>query len=128
MAMTKKIKQVLIIEDEKDLRQFSAWLLEAEGFKVIQAADGDEGLNAARQYKPDLVLLDIRMPESYGWEVLEEIKNTPELAHIPTVIFTASADISYKSKAMQMGAADYLVKPISAETLMECVTRVIKQG
>ena len=128
MAMTEKRKQVLIIEDEKDLRQFSTWLLEAEGYKVIQAADGDEGLKVARQYQPDLVLLDIRLPESDAWTVLEEIKNTPELADIPVVIFTASADISYQSKAIEMGAADYLVKPISAENLVKCVTRVIKKG
>ncbi len=126
MMMENKPKQILVIEDESDLRQFSRWLLEAEGYHVLQAEDGNEGIRIARQGKIDLILLDIRLPNTYGWAVLAEIKNTPALADIPVVIFTASADVYYKSRALKMGAADYLVKPVSAETLKECIKRVLK--
>lgn len=119
-------RKVLVIDDEPDLRQFSAWVLEAEGYHVLQAVDVNEGMEMARQEHPDLILLDIRLPDRYGWTVLTEIKNTPSLSDMPVVIFTASADITYKERAMNMGAADYLVKPISAATLRECVARTLK--
>jgi DNA-binding response OmpR family regulator len=121
-------KTVLVVDDESDLRQFSVWLLEAEGYQTLQAADGTEGIRLARQENPDLVLLDIRMPDRYGWTILAEIKNTPALCHMPVVIFTASADAVLKSKAVDMGAADYLIKPVSAETLKICVNRILKSG
>lgn len=120
-----KLKKVLVIEDEDDLRRFSSWLLEAEGYKALRAADGNDGMRIAREEHPDLVLLDIRLPDRYGWTILAEIKNTPALSDIPVVIFTASADAVYKGKAVAMGAADYLVKPVSAATLRECVNRVL---
>jgi DNA-binding response OmpR family regulator len=120
-------KQVLVIEDEQDLRQFTAWCLEAEGYQVLQAADGDEGIKKARQNKVALILLDIKMPHRYGWSVLAEIKSTPALSDVPVVIFTASADVNLKSSFIKMGAADYLVKPVSAAKLKECVTRLLKK-
>jgi two-component system, cell cycle response regulator DivK len=118
-------KKVLVIEDESDLRKFSSWVLEAEGYLVLQAADGETGIKIARQEHPDLVLLDIRLPDRYGWSILEEIKASQHLKDIPVVIFTASADVVYKSRAEKMGAVDYLVKPVSAETLRECIKRIV---
>jgi len=85
-------------------------------------------LKIAREHPVDLVLLDIKMPGRYGWSVLTELKDTPELRNIPVIIITASADAGYKSKAIQMGAADFLVKPIDAEQLRECITRVLHGG
>jgi DNA-binding response OmpR family regulator len=121
-------KKVLVIEDEPDLRKLSAWLLEAEGYQVLPAADGEEGLKIAREHQIDLVLLDIRMPGRYGWSILTEFKDAPELRYIPVIILTASADAGSKSKAIQMGAADYLIKPIDAQKLKECITRVLRGG
>ena len=92
---------------------------------MLQAADGNTGMKIARQEHPDLVLLDIRLPDRYGWTILEEIKQSPQLSDIPVVIFTASADAVFKGMAKEMGAADYLTKPVSAETLRECAQRVI---
>jgi len=128
MAVKTGQKQILVIEDEEDLRQFSAWCLEAEGYRVLRAADGDEGVTLAQQNRVDLILLDIKMPHRYGWSVLAEVKSTPSLMNIPVVIFTASADANLKSSIMKMGAADYLVKPVSAEDLKKCVARVLKNG
>jgi DNA-binding response OmpR family regulator len=121
-------KKVLVIEDEPDLRQLTAWLLKAEGYQPLLAADGDEGLRIAREQNIALVLLDIRMQGRYGWSVLREMKNTPQLQDIPVIIVTASADADYKSRAVQMGAEDYLVKPINAEQMRECISRVLGSG
>jgi DNA-binding response OmpR family regulator len=121
-------KKVLVIEDEPDLRQLTSWMLEAEGYQPLLAADGDEGLRIAREQDIALVLLDIRMQGRYGWSVLKEMKNTPQLRDIPVIIVTASADADYKSRAVQMGAADYLVKPINAELMKRCIDRVLGGG
>jgi CheY-like chemotaxis protein len=121
-------KKVLVIEDEPDLRQLAAWLLKAEGYQALLAADGDEGLKIAREHHIDLILLDIKMPGRYGWSILTEIKVTPELRDIPVIILTASAEAGYKSKAIQMGAADFLIKPIDAQKLKECIARVLGGG
>jgi DNA-binding response OmpR family regulator len=118
-------KTVLVLEDDIDLRKFAAWMLESEGFQVIQEADGEAGLELLLQRQIDLLLLDIKLPSRDGWSILEEMRNTPKLSTVPVIIFTASADISNKDRALKMGAADYLVKPLSAEVLKNCVTRIL---
>jgi DNA-binding response OmpR family regulator len=128
MVKESQQKQVLVIEDEDELRRFSVWLLEAEGYHALQAADGDEGLKIAREQQVDLVLLDIRMPGRYGWDVLTEIKKAPSLCQTPVIIFTASADPDSKKKALEMGAADYLIKPVSVRFFKECIARVLSRN
>jgi two-component system cell cycle response regulator DivK len=118
-------KKILVIDDENDLRRFSVWALEAEGYFVLQAADGITGIKIARQEHPDLILLDIRLPDRSGWTILEEIRNSPQLSDIPVVIFTASADAVFKGLANDMGASDYLIKPVSVEKLRESVQQVL---
>jgi two-component system, cell cycle response regulator DivK len=127
MAINSKLKskKVLVIDDEPDLRRFSTWVLEAEGYLTLQAADGATGIKIARQEHPDLILLDIKLPDMYGWAILEEIKTSPQLNDIPVVIFTASADTLYKDMAEKMGAACFLVKPVSAETLRDCIKNIV---
>jgi DNA-binding response OmpR family regulator len=121
-------KKVLVIEDEPDLRQLTGWLLESEDYQPLLAADGDEGLRIARENNIALVLLHIRMQGRHGWSVLKEMKNTPQLRDVPVIIVTASVDADYKSRAVQMGAADYLVKPIDAAQMKECINRVLGGG
>ena len=116
---------MLVIDDENDLRRFSCWVLEAEGYLALQAGDCDNGLKLARQEHPDLILLDIKLPDRYGWSVLEEVNSSPQLNDIPVVIFTASADLALRGQAKKLGAIDFLVKPVSAETIRETVGRAI---
>jgi DNA-binding response OmpR family regulator len=128
MPLKNKVKTVLIIEDEADLRQFMSWVLKAEGYETLEAADGEEGLKKARQNRVDLILLDIRLPYLFGWDVLRELKNTPELAKIPVVVCTASADPIIKSQAIEMGATDYLVKPIKVDILKKSIIDALKKS
>jgi len=107
-------KKVLVIEDDADVRSFASWLLELEGYRVLQDKKGDEGLKLARRSQIDLVLLDLRLTGLDGWSVLEQLKNEQRLASIPVVVFTDSAAISQRTWALATGAIDYLVKLISA--------------
>ena len=116
---------ILIIEDEEDIRDFAARVLELEGYRVLQAVNGGEGLSMLRQYPVSLVLLDLRLPDYDGWALLEELKGDPQLSMVPVVMFTASAAVSRRSPALAIGAADYLVKPLSAAKLKKTVHSIL---
>jgi DNA-binding response OmpR family regulator len=128
MPLKSKVKTILIIEDGADLRQFINWVLQAEGYNTIEAADGEEGLKKARQNHVDVIILDIRLPYLFGWDVLRDIKNIPELFKIPVVVCTASTDPIIKSQAIEMGATDYLVKPIKVAILKKSITDALKKS
>jgi len=127
MAKTYKSKVVLVIEDEAEIRNFAVRVCELEGYDVLQAGDGDTGLRLARENRVALVLLDLRLPVYDGWSALAQMKSEPELSAIPVIVFTASAGITRRDKAVRMGAADYLVKPLSAAGLRKAVARVLRQ-
>ena len=117
--------EILIIEDEEDIRDFAARVLELEGYRVLQAVDGGEGMRMVRQYPVSMVLLDLRLPDCDGWALLEELKSDPHLSRVPVVMFTASAAESRRNQALAIGAVDYLVKPLSAARLKETVHSVL---
>jgi len=117
---------ILIIEDEDDIRTFASRVLELEGYRVLQAGDGDEGLRLARGNQVAMVLLDLRLPGRDGWAVLSQMKSDPELSSIPVVVFTASAGVPQQSRALAEGAADYLVKPLSATSLRKSIARILR--
>jgi len=119
------VTRILIIEDEEDIRDFAARVLELEGFRVLQAVNGGEGLRMLRQYPVSLVLLDLRLPDYDGWTLLEKLKSDPQLSMVPVVMFTASAAVSRRSQALAVGAVDYLVKPLSAARLKETVHSIL---
>lgn len=127
MAKKRETKTVLIIEDEANIRNFASRVLELEGYRVLQAGEGEEGMRLLREGRVSLLLLDLRLPGRNGWTVLEQIKNEPELSAIPVIVFTASAGVSQQERALSMGAADYLVKPLSSAKLKEAVTRILPQ-
>lgn len=125
MAKSSERKTVLIIEDEADIRYFASRVLEFEGYAVLEAESGEEGLKLVREEQVSLVLLDLRLPGIDGWAVLEQMKAEPELSTIPVIIFTASAAVPQHDRAFSMGAVDYLVKPVSAASLKEAVARIL---
>jgi len=109
------IGTVLTIDDDPNLQDMMGKFLAQAGFNQIVAASGEEGLRLARASKPDIILLDVKMPEMDGWMVLSTLKSDPELAHIPTIILTFVED---KSLGYALGATDYLLKPIERERLV----------
>ncbi len=127
MVRKGEAKTVLIIEDEAEVRNFASRVLELEGYRILQAEDGDEGLRLARERRIALVLLDLRLPGDDGWAVLEQLKKEPELSSIPVIVFTASVAEPQRNRALAMGAADYLVKPLSAASLRKSVARILRR-
>jgi len=123
---SRKVSTVLVIEDEPEVRNFASRVLELEGYRVLQTNNGDEGLRLVRESQVDLMLLDLKLPSSDGWLMLQQLKNNLELSSIPVVVFTASAAASQREKALKMGVTNYLVKPVSAITLRETVARSVR--
>jgi DNA-binding response OmpR family regulator len=117
-------KKILIIEDEKDLRFFIARALKEEGFEVIEAIDGEEGIEKAKKEKLDLILLDLLLPGISGYEVLARIKKDPEMEMIPVIILSNLGQQEEIEKGLKLGAVDYLIK--ANFTLDEIVERVKK--
>jgi DNA-binding response OmpR family regulator len=118
---------VLIIEDDDDIRTFTARVLELEGYEVLETGSGAVGLATIREKAIDLVVLDLRLPDLDGWAFLQEIKNSPELANIPVVVLTAIAETTQRKKTLKMGASSYLVKPLSAANLSGTVAGFLKE-
>lgn len=103
-------KKILIVEDDKSLREMYQLRLSINGYDVIEAKDGEEGLDMAIKERPDLIMLDIMMPKMSGMDVLDIIKSTPETKNIPVILLTALNEDSVRSKGLVYGAEDYLVK------------------
>ena len=118
---------VLIIEDEKLIIVSTQMVLEASGFQVQSAMNGEEGISKARQLKPDLILLDIMMPGIDGWETLTRLKRAEETSTIPVIIFTAREHARGHQKSAEMGAADYFRKPFEPDELIELVEKHVGQ-
>ena len=125
MVKKRKGKTILVIEDEPEICNFASQVLTLDGYDVLQADNGDKGLQLAREHSCALVLLDLRLPGRDGWSLLEDMKADPELHSIPVIVFSASAAAPQRQRALKMGAVDYLTKPVSAAKLSKAVTRIL---
>lgn len=118
-------KTVLIVEDnELNMKLFND-LLEAHGYATVQTKSGVEAVGLARDHRPDLILMDIQLPEVSGLQVTQWIKDDPDLAHIPVVAITAFAMKGDEEKIRQGGCEAYLSKPISVVKFLETVRNYI---
>jgi two-component system alkaline phosphatase synthesis response regulator PhoP len=120
------MKKVLVVDDDVDFCEATELLLDSKGYKVLLAHDGKEGLEKARAVKPDLVILDVMMPEMNGYDVCVVLKADPELKNTPVILLTAVDQNLFKTTYTQaMGlmteADDYIAKPVEPQDL---VTRV----
>ncbi len=120
-------RTVLIVEDEKLIIVSTQMVLEAAGYRVESATNGEEGIAKARELSPDLILLDIMMPGIDGWETLTRLKRDGETLSIPVIIFTAREHSRGNQKSSEMGAADYFRKPFEPDELIELVEKHIGQ-
>jgi len=116
-------RTVLIIEDEKLIIVSTQMVLEAAGFRVESATNGEDGIAKAKSQSPDLVLLDIMMPGIDGWETLTRLKKEMATTNIPVVIFTAREHNRGHQKSAEMGAVDYFRKPFEPDELIELVEK-----
>ncbi len=118
---------VLVIEDELELRRFVVSLL-TNSYRVRQAADGKAGLDAVRAHRPELVLVDLMLPEMDGLAVCRQIKNDPDLRHTKVVLLTARTDEQSKLTALQYGADDFIQKPFSTTELRTRVANLLQSA
>lgn len=121
-----KNNKILIVDDEEQNIRLMSSLLEAMEYKTEAASNGEEAIKKIRECKPDLVLLDIMMPGMDGFEVCTKIKESPDIQHIPVVMVTALADRNSKLKGLDVGANDFLTKPIDRSELMLRVKNLLK--
>ncbi len=119
--------KILIIEDNVDIRENTAELLELSGYQVETASDGIEGVRLAKSILPDVVICDIMMPNLDGFGVLQVFSNQPELARIPFIFLTAKTDRADMRKGMEMGADDYLTKPFQEVELLKAIESRLKK-
>lgn len=103
-------KKILIIEDDKFLRELIVKKLNEQGFTTLEAVDGEEGLKKSREEKPDLILLDLILPGIDGFEVLSRLKQDPETKSIPIIILSNLGQKEDIERGLKLGAFDYLVK------------------
>jgi len=116
---------IMVVDDEESVRMVVTFTLEKAGYRVIDADCGDEALNSVTQTPPDLILLDLMMPNIDGWEVLQLLKSNPKTEDIPVCLLTAKGDIRNKMYALQQGAVDYITKPFKREELLNKVKIIV---
>lgn len=116
-------RKILIIEDEKPLAQVLEDTFSQEGFKIIKAFDGENGVDKFYNEKPDLILLDINLPKKLGWEVCKEIRET---SNIPIIMMTARDSDSDEYNGLSIGADDYITKPFNLKILLLKVKKLLK--
>lgn len=122
MDTTNTQKTILLVEDDDNLADVYSMRLQAEGFKTVRVANGEDALQTALQVNPDLILLDVMMPKVSGFDVLDILRNTPETAEVKVIMLTALGQDADKERAQALGVNDYLVK--SQVVIADVVDRV----
>ncbi|HEY7533878.1 MAG TPA: response regulator transcription factor [Nitrospiraceae bacterium] len=120
-------KKILIIEDEQDILQLVKLYVEKEGFRTVTATTGTEGIKQVKQEKPDLVILDLMLPELDGIEICKRLRSAPETATLPIIMLTAKAEESDTVIGLELGADDYVTKPFSPKALMARVKALFRR-
>ncbi len=116
------MKKILVIEDEIFIRENLIELLEIEGFEAVGAENGNVGVQLAREYRPDLILCDVMMPELDGYGVLTALREDSATAMIPFLFLTASADRGNLQKIRELGMNDYILKPFNVDKFLEAIS------
>ncbi|MEI8357305.1 MAG: hypothetical protein RL698_2077 [Pseudomonadota bacterium] len=121
-------RKILVVEDEADIRELVRVSLEAEGFSVLEAADGDLGASLVRRERPAAVILDLMLPRMSGLDLCKRIRSNPETARTPVIMLTARTAEADKVVGLEMGADDYVTKPFSPRELAARVKAVLRRS
>ena len=119
---------VLVVEDNLDNYELVRTILEFAGYDTFLAVNGQDGVNAASKQKPDLILMDMSLPEMDGWEATKRIRANPETAHIPMIALTVHTLPLERRRALEAGVDAYLPKPYDAGQLIRVVEDVLKNS
>lgn len=118
---------ILVVDDERDLLDLIEYNLKKEGFKVLKAENGEEGISKAKEHKPDLILLDIMMPKMDGLEAVEIMRKDDDLKKTPIIFLTARSDEKTEIDGLNKGGDDYITKPISTTKLVSRIKAVLRR-
>lgn len=119
--------RVLVVDDDKTTRKMVSLILKSKGYEVVTAENGMDGLQKLGLEQINLILTDMNMPYMDGIEFTRQVRANPEIAHIPIVMLTTEAEEEEKQRAYQAGVDDYIVKPATAEQIVESMKRIIKK-
>lgn len=117
---------ILLVDDEPDIRVLTRMMLEKAGHSVVEAVNGEEGLEMLKKHRPDLILLDVMMPGMKGWKVCEKIKANKKTMNIPVVMFTIRASEDSVKKSYECGADAHISKPFDIKELLDTVDKLLK--
>jgi DNA-binding response OmpR family regulator len=117
--------RILVVEDDRDLNDFVALLMQAEGYEVAQAFDGTDGVDKALAFRPDLLVLDLMLPGLHGYQVARKLRADPGLGKVKILVASAKSFPEDIQGAKDAGADDYLVKPYDAATMRERVAALL---
>jgi DNA-binding response OmpR family regulator len=126
LAKSDRPKTILIVDDEEDTLQLLKDRLNEEGFQTIEANNGRDAIEKATHSNPDLILLDIMMPEITGWDVMEQLRKQQDTASIPVVVLSAAASEAEVRRGYQMGIKNYLTKPFEIRELISEIRKVVQ--
>jgi DNA-binding response OmpR family regulator len=120
-------KKILVVDDEDDILHFLELVLREKGYDVATASGGHEALTRAQLERPDLILLDIMMPQMDGWEVLKLLRVDSDTARIPVAMLSARTEAKDRVQGLQEGAIDYICKPFSLQELLGKIETIFHQ-
>ena len=122
-----RLGKVLLLEDEQDVAELIRYNLVKEGYDVLVSCNGAEALRLAREHRPDVILLDIMVPQLNGWEVCRRLKQDADLASIPVIMVSGRVDEGDKVLGFELGADDYVTKPFSPRELLARIRAVLRR-
>jgi len=120
--------RVLIVEDEPDVAELIRYNLQKEGYEVLLATNGTDALKRVRESRPDVVLLDLMVPQLNGWEICRRLKQDPDTRGIPVIMVTGRVEEGDKVLGFELGADDYVTKPFSPRELIARIRAVVRRG
>jgi two-component system alkaline phosphatase synthesis response regulator PhoP len=126
--MHRKGKKILIADDEPDILEIVSYNLSNEGYEIVNARDGEEALQKAKAFKPDLIILDVMMPNKTGMEVCKILRLQPEFQHTLIIFLTALNDEISHVRGLEYGADDFISKPVSPKVLVSKVNALFRRA
>ncbi len=123
--ISKRKPRILVVDDSISIRKYVQRFLDRTGYEVEVAPDGMEALNIMGRIKFDVVITDLEMPVMHGYDLMAEMKKSPDLMHIPVIVLTSRAGDKHRQKAMEMGAQDYLVKPFEEQEMLGALKKML---
>jgi two-component system cell cycle response regulator DivK len=118
-------QQILVVDDSEDMRVLLGWVLEKAGYRVIFAIDGQSSLTQAKLHRPDLILMDLSLPDINGWEAVEHLRKMPEFRTTPIIAVTAHVSPVETERAMAIGCTAHIGKPFDTKALLQELARLL---